>query len=81
MIFVKLGRFFAYTFLILGVLRFGSGLLVLFGTENIEANRQASRVLLSAANSGEAIDEAFLLVLAGVVLGLLVQIATKSDTT
>lgn len=77
MFFVWTGRVIAHLIFWLGLLRVGMGLLVAFGTADMENNQAAARRYLGAATSGEAINDGMMYVVIGVSLGVLCQIAAK----
>ncbi len=62
----------------LGAIKTVVGFLVAFGI-GAEDNSAAARRYLAAANSGEAIDEGIMMLMAGVMVGLVVHTAKKQD--
>ena len=77
MFMIRLGSFFAWALIALGGIRVVLGLLIAFGTDPGD-NTEAAQILLASANTGEAIDEGFLAILAGIVVGLLTTIAKNT---
>jgi hypothetical protein len=71
-IFTRIGSVIAWVLVALGAFRTALGFLLAFGADDSEA---AARALLAAANTGEAINEGMLAILAGVVVGVLVEIS------
>lgn len=72
MVITKIGSVIAWVLLVLGAFRVTLGFLVAFGADDNEA---ASRALFAAANTGEAINEGTLAIIAGVALGILAEIS------
>jgi uncharacterized membrane protein len=75
--YVKLGQFIAAALIFLGAIRFALGLWVASTFDTQEGMTAASRRYLATNNSGEAIDQALWMIVAGVVVGLLAKIATN----
>jgi hypothetical protein len=71
---IKLGSIVAWTLVVFGAIRTALALLFAFGVSN-EDNAFVAARYFAAANTGEAIDESLVMFTAGVVIGLLVQIA------
>lgn len=76
MFFIWAGTFLAWAMVILGAFRVSLGLFVAIGFDG-EQMLAASRRYLGAANSGEVIDQGIITLAAGIVVGLLVEIAKK----
>lgn len=76
--FVKLGSVIAWLLFGFGALRTLLGFFFAFGTDTMEANEFAARRYLASANTGEAINEGIMLIVAGVAIGLIVQIANNT---
>ena len=76
--FVRVGSIIAWFLFASGTLRVLLGLFFAFG-ENVTDNAFAARRYLAAASTGEAIDEGSIAILAGVIIGLLVKIASDKD--
>jgi hypothetical protein len=74
MFFIRCGVLIAWFLILLGVLRTGAGLLETFFASALELSVAPARYL-SAAAAGDAISGGMIMVVAGVVMGLLVQIA------
>lgn len=77
MFFIRAGRFIAWAMVVLGFMRFVMGWYVALAFDG-DRMFAASRRYLGAVSSGEAIDQGLFTFIAGVVLGLLVQIAQSS---
>lgn len=75
--FVKLGKLIAGLLLIYGALRLVMGIWVATAFESRESMLAASRRYLATENSGDAIDQGMILIVAGVILGLLAKIAGR----
>lgn len=74
MFFTRIGMIIAYVGFAVGALRLAAGLLIAFGTENIETNIAVARRYLNAENSGEAIDGGMYCIVISVALGILCEI-------
>lgn len=75
MFFTKIGKILAHLMFWLGLLRVAMGFLFAFGAPDMESNRAAARHFLSAATTGEAINEGMIAILIAVALGILVEIS------
>lgn len=81
MFFIKAGSFIAWVLVVLGFFKVALGLLGALTLESQESMIAFSKRYLATANVGEAIDKGCMMFAAGVVLGLIVQIAKKSHAT
>ena len=77
MAFIKLGNIISWFLLIGGALKLLLAIFVAINAQNSLANAAMSARYLNAENSGAAIDQAVLIIVAAVILGLLVHIAKK----
>jgi hypothetical protein len=75
MFFTRIGKILAHLMFWLGLLRVAMGFLFALGTPDMESNRAAARHFLSAATTGEAINEGMIAILVAVALGILVEIS------
>ncbi|MEP0964787.1 MAG: hypothetical protein ABJG75_23650 [Roseobacter sp.] len=78
MIFVHLGRLLAWALLILGTMRAASGFYVA-SIPDVAAWEAANRRYFGSGTSGEAIDKGLAYAAIGIVIGVLVHIASKKD--
>ncbi len=78
MIFIRIGTFIAWALLTLGSLRVAMGLIVATTFDTPESMHAASLRYLATSNSGEAIDKGLWTLMAGVVLGLLTELAKNT---
>ena len=74
MFFIRVGTFVAWATVIFGLFRFAAGMFVALVFEG-DSMFAASRRYLAAADSGEAIGEGIMIFLAGITLGVVVEIA------
>ena len=74
MFFIRCGGAIAWVLVLLGLIRIALGFFVAFSTNDAEVPLAAARYL-ALATSGEAINEGMMTFAAGIVMGLLVQIA------
>lgn len=74
MFFIKIGSVLAWILVVFGLMRVAMGLVIAFGT-NADNYAAATKRYLGSTSSGEAIDRGAMVLVAGVVIGLLVQIA------
>lgn len=74
---LKLGSILAWFLTVAGGMRVAFGLLLALGV-SAEDNAAAARMILAAANTGEAINEGMVALVVGVVIGLLVKIAKNT---
>lgn len=58
MLFIKIGKIAAHFIFWVSLIQLALAFFIAFGTEGMEANRAAAQRYLSAANTGEAINEA-----------------------
>ncbi|WP_221116463.1 hypothetical protein [Rhizobium sp. NZLR1b] len=79
MFFTRVGKIIAHLIFWLGIFRVGIGVVVAFGTPDMESNAHASRIFLAAATSGEAINEGSIGILLAVAIGVLCEISSKSQ--
>ncbi len=75
MLFTRLGTVLAYLGLVGGVAQYALSVYLALTTPDMDANRAASRRYLSAATTGEAINESVTLILGSVALGILCEIS------
>ena len=75
MFFTRVGIFVASLMFVLGAIRTVFGVLIAFGTEDMENNRAASAMFLGAENSGEAIDQGIAALGMAIALGVLCEIS------
>mgnify|MGYP000722363704 CR=1 FL=1 len=78
MFFIKAGSVIAWLAVVFGGIRLALGLFVAIQFSG-EENAFFARRYLAAPNSGESINEAAMMFLAGILIGLLVQIAKKRN--
>ena len=78
MFFIKSGSVIAWILVAAGSVRLAMGFFVALGFEG-DKYIAASKRYLGSTNSGEAIDQGFMLLVAGVVIGLIVKIAKNHD--
>lgn len=79
MFFTRIGKVIAYLIFVLGILRVAMGFLGAFGSADIESNRAFASRYLSAATTGEAINEGMMYILLAVALGVLCEISSKRN--
>ena len=77
MFFIKAGTILAWLLFGYGVFRVTFALIIAFQFESHQSMIAASKRYLNAENTGEAIDKGLPLIAAGIVVGLLVEIAKK----
>ncbi|CUH41572.1 hypothetical protein RUM4293_00446 [Ruegeria atlantica] len=77
---IRLGSIIAWIAVILGSIRMGMGWYVASQFPGTEENLAASKRYLATANSGDAIDQGTIILIAGVVIGLLVRIAKRRSS-
>ena len=77
MFFVKLGSIIAWILIAAGSVRLALGFFVALGFEGADYVA-ASKRYLGSTSSGEAIDQGFMWLVAGAVIGLLVKISKKT---
>lgn len=77
MFFLKCGKLLAHLAFWFSVLRLGIAFYVAFYTPDMAANEAASRRYLSAANSGEAFNEAFYVLLYAIAAGIICEIGLR----
>jgi hypothetical protein len=77
MFFTKIGKILAHLMFWLGLLRVAMGFLFALGAPDMESNRAAARHFLSAATTGEAINEGMIAILVGVAFGILAEISAR----
>jgi chromate transport protein ChrA len=80
MFFIRFGAVIAWFCTILGSIRVILGFLMAFNSISSEQMKAAARQYLAAPTTGEAINEGMIMVVFGVALGLLVQIAKNTRT-
>jgi len=77
MFFIRAGTVLAWVLFGFGTFRVAFALLIAFQFETQESMIAASKRYLNTENTGEAIDKGLPLIAAGIVVGLLVEIAKK----
>ena len=77
MFFTRIGNIIAHFAFWFGAFRVGAGLLIAFGTEDMETNRFLSDRYLATETTGEAISQGMLLIVLGVALGVLCEINSR----
>ena len=79
MIFVKLGNLLAWTLLILGIVRAGTGWFVAFTFTNPTELAAAQARYIGPGTTGQAVDQGLMWAAMGIVVGLLVRIAERES--
>jgi len=79
MFFIRAGSILAWAVMVWGAIKLALGIYVATQFEGKEEMIAASRRYLATANSGEAIDGGLKLLAAGILIGLLVQIAKNRN--
>jgi hypothetical protein len=77
---VKLGSIIAWVLIFSGVSKAGLGLIGAYAVAAEDRAYFATRYL-ATANTGEAIDKGLVILVVGVVIGLLVEIAKKNTAS
>ncbi len=77
MIFIWLGRFAAWALVLLGGLGLGIGLVGLYTMPDAAARAAWAANYLGADSFGEELDQRIMMIGAGIVLGLLAEIAHR----
>lgn len=81
MFFIKVGSFIAWTLVVLGFFKAALGLFGALTLESQENMIAFSKRYLATDSTGEAMDRGIMMFAAGIVLGLIVRIAKKSQAT
>lgn len=79
MFFTRIASVLAHLAFWLGCARLAAGAFIAATTPDMAANAAAARRYLAAASSGEAINGALVMIVAGVVLGVLAEIGARRD--
>ncbi|MCZ8178428.1 MAG: hypothetical protein O9309_05340 [Rhizobium sp.] len=77
MFFTRIGKVVAHFIFWGSAFRLATALFVALSTTDMEGNRAAAARYLSAATSGEAMDEAVVGLLLGLALGVLCEISAR----
>ncbi len=77
MFFARIGLILAYLGFVLGAYQVAMGFFLAISTETMEANVEAARRYIGTANSGEAIDQGGLYILASVLLGAVCEMSKR----
>jgi NhaP-type Na+/H+ or K+/H+ antiporter len=78
MFFTRIGKVIAHLIFWGSIVRLASALFVALNTADMEGNQAAAARYLSAATSGDAMDEAVVGLLLGLALGVLCEISTRT---